>query len=127
MHEPRQRNGFRCQVSGNIRAEELNTETFNNFERNKMKLILEILLALGLIGQAVIGLAFFISCIWEDEKRASVFAGLQFAGMLGLVVLFFYLKMTGYFDTDIGFGVLILTVVFGVFAIYFLTAVRLRF
>jgi len=85
-----------------------------------MKLILEILLALGLIGQAVIGLAFFISCIWEDEKRASVFAGLQFAGMLGLVVLFFYLKMTGYFDTDIGFGVLILTVVFGVFAIYFL-------
>ena len=48
-----------------------------------MTLILEILVALGLIGQTVIGLAFLISCMWEDEKRASAYAGFQLAGMLG--------------------------------------------
>ena len=83
-----------------------------------MKLILEILIALGLIGQAVIGLAFLISCIWEDEKRASVYAGFQLAGMSGLVVLFFYLVMIGFFDTDFGFGVLLVSVVMGGGAIY---------
>ena len=85
-----------------------------------MTLILEILVALGLIGQTVIGLAFLISCMWEDEKRASAYAGFQFAGMLGLVVLFFYLKMTGFFDTDIGFRILIVSVVLGGLATYLL-------
>ncbi|MBW1775376.1 MAG: hypothetical protein JRJ82_21225, partial [Deltaproteobacteria bacterium] len=37
--------------------------------------------ALGLAVQAYIGLAFFISSIWEKERRATFFGLLQFLGM----------------------------------------------
>ena len=50
-----------------------------------MTTVLEILVALGLAAQALIGLSFFVSCIWEDENRAALFAGLQFTGMLVLL------------------------------------------
>lgn len=43
--------------------------------------ILIFIAALALVTQAFIGLAFFVSCIWEKEKRATVFAGLQFLGV----------------------------------------------
>ena len=37
--------------------------------------------ALGLAGQAFVGLSFFISSIWEKEKRAGLLAAFQFIGM----------------------------------------------
>ena len=46
-----------------------------------------------LIIQSCIGLSFFISCIWEKEKRASLFAGLQFLGMLAFLLFFLHLAM----------------------------------
>jgi hypothetical protein len=52
--------------------------------------ILQFIVASALTLQALIGLAFFISSVWEKETRASVFAGLQFGGMLALVGLFFF-------------------------------------
>lgn len=59
--------------------------------------------ASGLLVQAFIGLSFFISCIWEKESRAAIFAFLQFVGMVGMFIVFFFLAWTGYFYTDSGF------------------------
>ena len=63
--------------------------------------------ALLVIGQAFIGLTFFISCLWEKEKRATVFAGVQLVVMLIIVILFLYLIHTGYFHTVCGMIVLV--------------------
>lgn len=57
---------------------------------------------LALAAQAFVGLSFFISCIWEKEKRASVVALLQFAGMLLLLVVFVVLAVNDFFHTVIG-------------------------
>ncbi|MGD2186533.1 MAG: hypothetical protein PVI71_10415, partial [Desulfobacterales bacterium] len=62
----------------------------------------------GLAVQAFIGLAFLISSVWEKEKRATIFGGIQFLGMLGLLVLFTYWQAGGFFATDIGTIVLII-------------------
>ena len=86
--------------------------------------VLEILAAIALIAQALIGLSFFISCIWEDENRAALFAGLQFAGMLVLLVLFFYLSRIGFFDTVGGSALLIISAVAGGIAVYALVLKR---
>ena len=51
---------------------------------------------LGLTVQALIGLAFLISSLWEKEKRASIFAGIQFSGMLGLLILFIFWQASLY-------------------------------
>ena len=40
--------------------------------------LLGYIVILGLAAQAVIGLAFMISSIWEKEERASIFGGIQF-------------------------------------------------
>ncbi len=69
--------------------------------------ILILLLALGLAVQACIGLWFFLSCIWEKEPRATVFASLQFLGMLGLLIFFLLLSWIGFFNTDAGFAILV--------------------
>jgi len=66
-----------------------------------------IIAAIALIIQAFIGLTYLISSIWEKERRASVFAGLQFLGMLGIVIAFFYLEEVGFFETPIGLVLLI--------------------
>ena len=69
--------------------------------------MIEILIFVGVLAltvQAVIGLAFFISCIWEHEKRATVFALLQFLGMTGVLLLFLYLAWSGFFKTPSGAG-----------------------
>lgn len=58
--------------------------------------------------QAIIGLSFFISCVWEKEPRATIFSGIQFLLMLGLVVLLFYLYSMSFFKTNVGFTFLIL-------------------
>ena len=46
---------------------------------------------------AIIGLSFLISCIWEKESRAALFAAMQFLLMLGLAILLFYLGAIGFF------------------------------
>ena len=58
--------------------------------------------ALGLAVQAFVGLAFFISSIWKKEKRATYYAGLQFLGIL-ILLLFLFLASIGFFHT--GFGI----------------------
>jgi reductive dehalogenase len=61
----------------------------------------------GLCGQAAVGLGYWISSIKELEKRASVFAGLQFLAMMGAVLLFFYGWHVGFLYTGGGIAILI--------------------
>ena len=82
--------------------------------------ILIFIAALALMVQAFIGLTFFISCIWEKEKRATVFAGLQFLGMLALVVVFFFLREIDFFETKLGLALLIAGLIFGALAAFLL-------
>jgi reductive dehalogenase len=77
---------------------------------------------LGLTVQAFIGFAFLVSCIWENEKRATVYASLQLAGMLASLAVFLAIAASGFFHTGIGAVLLILgTITVGIGA-YFLTA-----
>ncbi len=55
-----------------------------------------------------IGLSFLISCLWEKERRASIFAAVQFVPMLGLTVLLFCLESRGFFETTAGTTLLVL-------------------
>ena len=72
---------------------------------------------------AIIGLSFLISCIWEKEARASLFAGFQFVLMLGLVILLLYLESIGLFETRAGATYLIVGLVIsgGFVALFILT------
>jgi reductive dehalogenase len=70
--------------------------------------LLIVLAALALAVQACIGLGFFISCMWEKEKRATLFAGLQCFGMLCVLIAFLYLVRIDFFDTDTGLAILII-------------------
>ncbi len=84
---------------------------------------LNILLFIGTVGlavQAFIGLAFFISCIWEKEPRATVFAGLQFLGMMAVLIVYFILIGSGFFKTGAGIALLIAIYVIGIIAAFFL-------
>jgi reductive dehalogenase len=68
-------------------------------------IILRILIFLGVLGlvaQAIIGLAFLISSIWERERRATVFAALQLAGMTAILIVFLFLAGHGFFQTSFG-------------------------
>ena len=78
--------------------------------------ILIILAALALVVQVCIGLSFFISCIWEKEKRATLFAGLQCLGMLCVLFAFFYLVRIDFFITDTGLAILIIVLLLGAVA-----------
>lgn len=83
--------------------------------------IVNILLFIGAVGlfvQAFVGLTFFISSIWEKEPRATVFSGLQFLGMLALLVLFFLLIGIGFFKSGIGISVLIAVYIAGIVAAF---------
>jgi reductive dehalogenase len=72
-----------------------------------MDSILFLIAVLGASIQAVIGLSYFLSCNWEKETRATVVSGLQFLGMLGLIVLLVYLQVIGFFQTGLGLTLLI--------------------
>jgi hypothetical protein len=72
--------------------------------------------ALGLAVQAFIGLAFFISCIWEKEPRATVFSALQFLGMMAMLIIYFILIGSGFFKTGAGIALLIAFYVIGIMA-----------
>jgi reductive dehalogenase len=82
--------------------------------------LLIFILAAGLILHTFIGLTFFISSIWEKERRASVFGGLQFLGMLALIIVFFYLLNTGFLRTPPGVILLIIGLVIGALTVFFL-------
>ncbi len=73
-----------------------------------MGTILFTIALIAAISQATIGLMFFISCIWEREKRATVFSGIQFALMSALVFFLIYLHVHGLFQT--GFGVILMII-----------------
>lgn len=64
------------------------------------KILFFIAAAAGIL-LTLIGLSFFISCVWEKERRASIFSGIQALLMLGTVVWLFYLNRTGFFKTDL--------------------------
>ena len=70
----------------------------------------------GLVIQAVVGLSFFISCIQEKEPRATVFAGLQFLGMTGVLVIYLLLIEIGFFKTGAGIVLLIAFYLAGIVA-----------
>jgi reductive dehalogenase len=75
-----------------------------------MALILPIFLVIGAIGlivQVLIGLSYFISSIWEKEKRAAVFGFLQFLAMTAVLIAYLYLVMSGFFETKLGLKILI--------------------
>jgi reductive dehalogenase len=73
-----------------------------------MLISLLVLIALiGLAAQAFIGLAFFVSSIWEGERRASLLAGLQFLGMAAVLLLVLVLSLKGFFHTPAGLVLLI--------------------
>jgi hypothetical protein len=61
--------------------------------------ILIIIIATALIVQVLVGLSFFISSIWEQEKRASWFSDFQLFGMIFLVIIFFYLYSNEFYST----------------------------
>ena len=46
-----------------------------------MVTLLVVIMGVALVLQAIVGLTYLISSIWEHEKRAGVFAALQFAGL----------------------------------------------
>jgi reductive dehalogenase len=84
-------------------------------------LIIDILIFLGAVGlivQALIGVSFFISCLWERESRASVFAFLQFLGMTAVLTAYLILSHSGFFKTGIGIAILIAGYIFVVFAAF---------
>ncbi len=64
--------------------------------------LLHYLVALGLASQALIGLSFLISCIWEKEKRATFYALLQFLGMAALFILFIVFIQHDFSGTTLG-------------------------
>jgi reductive dehalogenase len=78
-----------------------------------METILFVIAAAGCSIQAIIGLGFFISCVWEKESRATLVSGIQFLLMLGLVIFLFYFNTIGFFKTGFGFTFLILGLALG--------------
>ena len=81
--------------------------------------LLGYIVILGLAVQAFIGFAFLISSIWEKEERASIFAGIQFLGMLGILILFIYWQASGFFVSGIGLFILIGSFIVGILAVFF--------
>jgi hypothetical protein len=75
---------------------------------------LSFLVLIGLIGQSAIGLGYLVSSIWEQEKRASFFAGVQFLAMAGALILFIYWWASGFLATAAGIGIVICLLVGGI-------------
>jgi reductive dehalogenase len=78
--------------------------------------VLIIVMGIVFIVQAIFGLHFFISSIWEHEKRASLLSGLQFFGMLALLLFYYSLYRIGFFQSTLGTLLLVLAVLLGIFA-----------
>lgn len=69
-----------------------------------------------------IALSFLLSCIWEHEKRASFFAGLQLLCMIAVLMVLLYLRSTGLFHASAGAALLV--ALLGGIAIVFFLLVR---
>jgi hypothetical protein len=69
--------------------------------------VLIFIAGLFLIGPALIGLGFFVSCTREGEQRATNYAALQLAAMLTALLVFFFLLRVGFFEGGVGIAVLI--------------------
>ena len=85
--------------------------------------VLNLLLFIGTVGlviQAVVGLSFFISSIQEKEPRATIFAGLQFLGMTGVLLIYLLLIGIGFFKTGAGIVLLIVFYIAGIAAAFLL-------
>jgi reductive dehalogenase len=91
------------------------------FQGEQMVLLLIVIAAAILMLQAMVGLAFFVSSIYERENRAALLGGLQFAGMLTLMIIFFLLLSNGFFKTGGGLTVLIIGDALAVTAVFLLT------
>ena len=81
-----------------------------------------VLLVIGAVGlgvQALVGLSFLASCIWEKERRATIFAGLQLLIMIAALVVYLLLVNRGFFRTGVGLAILIAGYVI-VIAVFFL-------
>ena len=59
-------------------------------------------------------LAFFISSIWEKERRAAIWGGGQFLLALGLILLVLYFARIQLFDAGIGFKILTGSLICGI-------------
>ena len=59
--------------------------------------ILGFITIIALIVHTFVCLTYFVSSIWEKEKRAGIFAGLQLVVPLGLLGFVFYLSGSGFF------------------------------
>jgi reductive dehalogenase len=69
----------------------------------------------------IISLSFMVSCVWEKEARASLFAGIQFFLMLGLVISLLCLHAIGVFETRAGTIILVLGLILcGIFVVLFI-------
>jgi reductive dehalogenase len=80
--------------------------------------VLLVIGAVGLVIQALIGLSFFVSCIREKERRATVFAGLQFLVMIGALIVYLLLIDIGFFRTTPGLVILIAGYVLAIVAAF---------
>ena len=76
------------------------------------------IMAIALIFLNVVGLAFWISSIWEKEKRATFFGGLQCLGMLALLVSFFILNAMRFFHSAAGLVILTAALLCGAAVIF---------
>lgn len=81
--------------------------------------LLGYIVILGLAAPAFIGLAYLISSVWEKEERASIFGGIQFLGMLGILILFIYWQASGFFVSGTGLFVLIGCFIVAILAVFF--------
>lgn len=70
--------------------------------------------------QAIIGLSYLISSIYEKEKRAAWFAGAQFLCMAGLLLGMWVLNRVGFFGTGAGIALLFFGYAAGGLAAYVL-------
>ncbi|MBW2303993.1 MAG: reductive dehalogenase [Deltaproteobacteria bacterium] len=75
--------------------------------------ILVILTGAALTLQALIGLSFFLSSVWERERRAAILGGLQFLVMAGVFILFLYLERLGVFRSGPGPWILLCVLLAG--------------
>jgi hypothetical protein len=78
--------------------------------------ILVFVTVVALIVHTFVCLAYFVSSIWEKEKRAGIFAGLQLVLPPGLMGFVFYLSGSGFFDSIggvalLGAGVILIVLV----------------
>jgi reductive dehalogenase len=85
--------------------------SIKHLKDGQMNHLLFWIIAVGAIVHTLIALSYFVSSIWEKEKRASIFGGLQFLIVLAISILLFYFYGIGFFTTIPGLVILILVLI----------------